>query len=898
MRGVNIYYTRYGLLTFSRVTSSTLLEDRRDAVRAIKALAKKFRTEVGSQCIDVLIDVIRNDRMDTEIVGYAVEALWSVMENPPPGKDPGAQDSSIRIQFSEAFLKNTENVTMLLNLLEDFDFQVRRPTTCLITTLLVNRLSSVQEAILVSPMGISRMMDLLVDSREVIRNDALLLLMQLTRSNGQIQKIVAFENAFDRLLAIIREEGFSDGGIVVQDCLTIMQNLLKGNNSNQAFFREASLIQQLVPFFEFKLPQGSTESSWSAQKVANVYHMLKLVRTLVSPSNPQQATVSCQKVMNQCDLQKLLCSFMFAGGVPTEILVETISTVAEVIRGCDTNQQYFETVITPTTPPRSAILALLMSIVTEKQPLMLRLAALYCFQCFVYKNEAGQALIINTLLPSSAEPSISAGQVLCAGLFSQDPLSNWCTALALANSLNPTLKPQLLRVQLSMQGRGQVTLLQQITGILTANVDLKVQTRLGLLILLCTWLSNCSIAVVQFLNDAANVPFLTAQMENHFNTEQEQLFRNLCAALLGICLAYHDDSPTQYSPDTLRQIIVHRVGKDAFSECLSQIYSSEFFTKATRSPQVYAETIEGICFDYSFTVLFKQISDVILRSLDQTAPSQVAALPPVQNGSEALSTHNLSTTVEDHDTIVTSYKELIRDQDQELTELREKYAALEKLRSTDADALQQQKQEIQTLQGQVAMYADLKEQPAEGGEVGQLQSTIVSLQRIQDSQRQEIAGKNVTIERLQRDLEAARSAQQHSASASEEVIKAKEEMAQVRAENEALMTERDALDEQLRALQEQQQRVQESQSDPDSTSAQVVELQQKLMQLQQAYQQLQERNRTFEKEQEDLLVLLAEHDTKHKKYRSLLVEHNIDVSDEEESLGESDDEEEEEGEGD
>lgn len=39
-----------------------------------------------------------------------------------------------------------------------------------------------------------------------------LLLQALTRSNGAIQKIVAFENAFERLLDIITEEGNSDGG--------------------------------------------------------------------------------------------------------------------------------------------------------------------------------------------------------------------------------------------------------------------------------------------------------------------------------------------------------------------------------------------------------------------------------------------------------------------------------------------------------------------------------------------------------------------------------------------------------------------------------------------------------------------------------------------------------------
>lgn len=42
---------------------------------------------------------------------------------------------------------------------------------------------------------------------------ALLLLTQLTKGNTNLQKIVAFENAFERLLDIVRDEGNSDGGI-------------------------------------------------------------------------------------------------------------------------------------------------------------------------------------------------------------------------------------------------------------------------------------------------------------------------------------------------------------------------------------------------------------------------------------------------------------------------------------------------------------------------------------------------------------------------------------------------------------------------------------------------------------------------------------------------------------
>lgn len=66
--------------------------------------------------------------------------------------------------------------------------------------------------------------------------------------------------------------------------------------------------------------------------------------------------------------------------------------------------------------------------------------------------------------------AISAGQLLCGGLFSADSLSNWCAAVALAHALqdNLTQKEQLLRVQLATSlGKPPVSLLQQCTNILS-----------------------------------------------------------------------------------------------------------------------------------------------------------------------------------------------------------------------------------------------------------------------------------------------------------------------------------------------------------------------------------------------------------------------------------------------
>ena len=853
-----------------RATTSAQLEDRRDALRGIRALSKKYPREVGSLCLEMLIGAVQADRADPELVGYALESLWNVMDSQQsPELEP-----ALATQVSKAFVKTAEHVTMILNLLEDFEFQVRRPATCLLTAMLKNCLAEVQEAVLVSPMGISRVMDLLSDSREVVRNDALLLLLQLTRSNRQIQKIVAFDNAFDRLLGVIQEEGWSDGGIVVEDCLMIVHNLLGGNNSNQVFFREASHIQLVVPFFQQLSSAGDT-SNWHQQKVTNVRYMLLVLRTLVSPSNPQQATSTCQRSVLQCGLLKLLCEFMFASGVPTEILVDTITSVAEVIRGCEANQRFFETVTPHTDPPRSAILALLMSMVTEKQPLPLRLAALYCFQSFVFRYEEGQNQIINTLLPSTtsspSQPQITAGQVLCAGLFGTDTFSNWSTATAIACSLNANLRPQLLRVQLSMSGRGQVTLLQQITVLLSEKADLKVQTKIGLLVLLCCWLGQCSVAVTQFLNDSANVMFLTGQLGQHHTSELEQLGRDMCAALLGICLAYHDGSSTTYTPDTLRQIINHRIGRDAFTQSLAHISSSEFFTTASKSPHLSAETLDQVCFDHPFTIFFKQASDAIHRALDSNS---AAPQPPSQNGQDP----NSSTSVEDHDSIVSQYKELIRSLDEDLSSLREKHAALEATSQQDTETIREQGRMIQELKEQLASVREMKREVEGGGDMQQ----VLSLQRVQEAQRQDLALKSVQIEQLQRDLEAAREAQVPGG----QVESLREEILQLKAENEALLTEKSLLDSQLQGLQ----------LAPGTSGAEeVLELQQQLAQLKTTYQEAKGKNETMEKEMNDLLILLAEHDARHITLKNLLLENNIPLPKaEEEEEGESEDEGEEE----
>uniref|UniRef100_A0A667G7Y1 General vesicular transport factor p115 n=1 Tax=Lynx canadensis TaxID=61383 RepID=A0A667G7Y1_LYNCA len=895
-----------------RVASSTLLDDRRNAVRALKSLSKKYRLEVGIQAMEHLIHVLQTDRSDSEIIGYALDTLYNIISNDEEEEveeNSTRQSEDLGSQFTEIFIKQPENVTLLLSLLEEFDFHVRWPGVKLLTSLLKQLGPQVQQIILVSPMGVSRLMDLLADSREVIRNDGVLLLQALTRSNGAIQKIVAFENAFERLLDIITEEGNSDGGIVVEDCLILLQNLLKNNNSNQNFFKEGSYIQRMKPWFDV----GDENSGWSAQKVTNLHVMLQLVRVLVSPTNPPGATSSCQKAMFQCGLLQQLCTILMATGVPADILTETINTVSEVIRGYQVNQDYFASVNAPSNPPRPAIVVLLMSMVNERQPFVLRCAVLYCFQCFLYKNQKGQGEIVSTLLPSTIDAtgnSVSAGQLLCGGLFSTDSLSNWCAAVALAHALqeNATQKEQLLRVQLATSiGNPPVSLLQQCTNILSQGDKIdrrgsKIQTRVGLLMLLCTWLSNCPIAVTHFLHNSANVPFLTGQIAENLG-EEEQLVQGLCALLLGISIYFNDNSLESYMKEKLKQLIEKRIGKENFIEKLGFISKHELYSRASQKPQPNFPSPEYMIFDHEFTKLVKELEGVITKAI-------------YKSSEEDKKEEEVKKTLEQHDSIVTHYKNMIREQDLQLEELKQQISTLKCQNEQLQTAVTQQVSQIQQHKDQYNLLKVQlgKDNPHQGSysdatqmngiqpeEVGRLREEIEELKSNQELLQSQLAEKDSLIENLKSSQASPGTNEQSSATASaqdsEQIAELKQELATLKSqlnsqsveitklqtEKQELLQKTETFNE-IKALSEERAAIKEQLDASNSTIAI----------LQNEKNKLEVDVTDSKKEQDDLLVLLADQDQKIFSLKNKLKElgHPVEEEDELES-GDQDDEEDE-----
>lgn len=605
-----------------RVQNSTLLTDRRDACRALKALTRKYRVEVGAKGMDALCLVLQQDRADAEIASYALGTLGLIMHDKLYEEEEipavTAKDSDkLGERFTEIFIKKKENVGLVLDYLEEFDFHVRWPALQLLLQLLTNKAKDVQEMILVSPMGVSKLIDMLSDSREVIRNNSVLLLTLLTKSNANIQKILAFENAFDRLFYVIQEEGNADGGIVVQDCLNLMLTLLRNNISTQNFFKEGNFISRILPLLQLPLID-----EWPVQRINNVHSVLQIIRTLVSPTNPAQATSSCQQAMYTSGILKALCDLLVAIGVPRNPLTEAIYTVAELIRGHNDNQSFLESVKSNENPPKDILLLLLYTMLSDKQPFDMRCAVLYVFQCYLYRNDFGKMKIIQKLLPLEKEVTETCiSNLLCRGLFNKEPLNSWFSAVALSYALidNPEGKEKLLNVKLSSNDNEPPTLLQQI--VISIQTNDRAQFKIGYLMFLATWFAHCSLAVESFLKINSGIPYFITQTNRLENEEIEEIVSGLSTFVMGICLAFNPDTVDNFKKDSLRHLINKRIGVETFVDKLNDVSRNESYTRASKHPQPTAQDSNSLLLDYEFCKLFKMLEGMIMRALN-TLPGQ------------------------------------------------------------------------------------------------------------------------------------------------------------------------------------------------------------------------------------------------------------------------------------
>ncbi|CAF4227244.1 unnamed protein product, partial [Rotaria sordida] len=195
-----------------------------------------------------------------------------------------------------------------------------------------------------------------------------------------------------------------------------------------------------------------------------------------------------------------LCGVLTRTTVPTDVLAEIINTIGDIIRGNTENQRVLgpikKTIVKVHKP---TLFNLIYTMVADKKKLFqLRISILYCLQCYLYKNDFGKLMIIQTLLPQTenAANQTTLGHLLISGYLSNDNVASWCSGIALAHLINSNLeyKHELLKVVIAVnQSQTNIKTLMEISIDLLQNLSSSFHKRIATLIFLCTWLSNCSL---------------------------------------------------------------------------------------------------------------------------------------------------------------------------------------------------------------------------------------------------------------------------------------------------------------------------------------------------------------------------------------------------------------------
>jgi hypothetical protein len=138
----------------------------------IDFLLKRNDSDLCCLVIDTLYNIMNADENGILIFSSKILNVFSKLTNFLVLKDKQANlPADISNQFTEMFIKDNSNLNLVFDLLDEFEFQTRWSTVKLLNQIILNQTQHVQEIILQIPRGVSRLMDLLNDSREVIRND-------------------------------------------------------------------------------------------------------------------------------------------------------------------------------------------------------------------------------------------------------------------------------------------------------------------------------------------------------------------------------------------------------------------------------------------------------------------------------------------------------------------------------------------------------------------------------------------------------------------------------------------------------------------------------------------------------------------------------------------------------
>jgi hypothetical protein len=662
--------------------------DRRAALAELKDLLgsnPQAQLAVGHIGLHVLCAVLREDRDDLELTRGALEALLQAVTRHADKQPGGVEPAAIN---AELLGRDARTLTLILDLLDEEDFYVRYHALQLLCGLLANNQPAVQSVVLANPHGVLRLLDM-VSEREVIRNEALLLLNRLTQGKQEIQKILAFEGAFERLFGIVAEEGGPEGGVVVQDCLELTNNLLRGCAPNHMLLRDSGLLRSLPALLALRT---GASSALSRQAAANVLCALELVLVLLTPDTSGAVPLNQAVLLKAGTLDVLLALALGSNVRFAAVRVAARVCAAALVAGCPAAQEALGSASVSQDAdnqrPEPALLVALQAVLRgnddNERGAAERLVAAYCDG-----NSVGQRLLISTLAPmGDADPGSGPafGAMLASALVAGTPdLACRATNLLLHLLLgNAAAKEQLLRVPLESGTSGVALpelfmprlarMLAEASRNTTAHGS---SLQVAFLRVLLVWMHDCAPAVESFVASPAHLPLLI-----DLAMRADVHVAGLSAAVLGCCVL-NNGSAGDCDAHTVLDAIVCRLTLAEYFRRWEAIRTSQAFVAATvrEEPGGPLVTRASAASAVECASLFADVSSgfgiythalaQLLERMEQTVRTGLLAMyaRPKQ-----ITTHNASLWEvgenESAQTHITRLKALLQAADAELAELR------------------------------------------------------------------------------------------------------------------------------------------------------------------------------------------------------------------------------------
>jgi hypothetical protein len=442
---------------------------------------------------------------------------------------------------------------------------------------------------------------ILDDPRDAVRTEGLVLLTDLSRTSPELQKLFVFEDAFTKVFNMVQADGgLLQGGIVVQDCLSLLASLIRLNPSNQTNIREMGHLARFAALLPGAKKQKKLRASldeeddWtSPQSDKNIWGLLAIMRMFLvkgSAGTPQNQTA-----FQKHGLLRQLLNIAFEPTTVMPIKIEALNTCADMIRGNPRLQEGFaqeqvrpmvEPATNGATSPNGVhtvyVIEALLNLVLTPAPnelFDLRNAGCECVRSYFYNHMQIREHFLNRAIGGheGGDETANALTILMAGSEASsgsDPYRLWFASTLIYHLIVGDLRAKNTLMQVkegdAESGEEEVTCIQTLTANLIASLQLGADERISIayLMLLLEWLYADAAAVDDFLGEASSLQSLVQATLTP--GDDRVIIRGLCAALLGIIYEFSTrDSPVPRRE--LQPVLMSKLGREKYLEAISEL---------------------------------------------------------------------------------------------------------------------------------------------------------------------------------------------------------------------------------------------------------------------------------------------------------------------------------------